>query len=529
MLAFDFLVVGSGIGGLTFALKAARIGKVCVITKAAEDESNTKYAQGGVAAVWDFKKDSFGKHIADTINAGVGLCIPRIVEMVVQDGPERVRELIRWGARFDLNEGGSYDLGREGGHSVRRVLHHKDQTGFEMERTLLRQVAAEPNITLLTHHFAIDLITEHHLGQKVTEHTKPITCYGVYALNTKTGVVHKLLARITMLATGGAGHVYRNTTNPLIATGDGIAMVYRAKGRVANMEFYQFHPTALYNPGENPSFLITEAIRGMGAVLRTTDGKEFMHRYDRRKSLAPRDIVARAIDTEMKKRGDEYVYLDCRHLNKRQFIAHFPTVYRKCRSIGIDVSKEMIPVVPAAHYLCGGIKTDSFARTSIHRLYACGECAYTGLHGANRLASNSLLEALVFADRAANHAVKQVKKYDIRTDVPDWNAEGTYNPEEMVLITFTRQELQNIMSNYVGIVRSNLRLQRAMERLELIYRETENLYQRTIVSQPLCELRNLINVAYLIIRSAQLRKESRGLNYNIDYPKTKKIARPTVL
>ncbi|MCS6918052.1 MAG: L-aspartate oxidase [Chitinophagales bacterium] len=526
---YDFLVIGSGIAGLTYALKASEHGSVCVVTKGTEDESNTKYAQGGVAAVWDFSEDSYHQHIADTLDAGDGLCRRKVVELVVQEGPERVRELIAWGARFDKNAAGEYDLGREGGHSVPRVLHHKDQTGYELERVLLKQASRRPNIRLLTHHFAIDLLTQHHLGVNVTRRTRDITCFGAYVLNTRTMRIHTVRARLTLVATGGAGQVYRNTTNPLIATGDGIAMVYRAKGRVENMEFYQFHPTALFDPGRNPAFLISEAVRGFGAVLRTRDGKEFMHRYDRRGSLAPRDIVARAIDNEMKKRGDEYVYLDCRHLNLRQFIKHFPTIYKECLAAGFHVARDLIPVVPAAHYLCGGIKTDVYGQTSIRNLYACGECASTGLHGANRLASNSLLEALVFSHRAYLHAADRVRTVPVPQGLPDWNAEGTLNPEERVLITFTRQEVQNIMSNYVGIVRSNLRLQRALQRLELIYRETEALYQRTVVSVELCELRNLINVAYLIIRSSLLRKESRGLNYNLDYPYKKKVARSTVL
>jgi L-aspartate oxidase len=529
MKKYDFLIIGSGIAGLTYALKAAEHGSVCIITKASEDESNTKYAQGGVAAVWDFEEDSYRKHIADTLDAGDGLCDKKIVEIVVKEGPLRVKEVIDWGARFDRNEQGEYDLGREGGHSEHRVLHHKDNTGYEIERALLMQVALHPNIELHTHFFALDLITQHHLGKEVTRRTKNIECYGVYVLNTHTKKTETLLAKITLLATGGAGHVYRSTTNPTIATGDGIAMVYRAKGKVMNMEFYQFHPTALYHPGEFPSFLITEAIRGFGAVLKTRDGKEFMKKYDRRESLAPRDIVARAIDNEMKKRGDDFVYLDCRHLEKKKFIEQFPNIYEKCLSTGIDVMKDPIPVVPAAHYLCGGILTDENGKTSIRNLYACGECAGTGLHGANRLASNSLLEAMVFSHRAYLDGVKSLSKTIFKKGVPAWNAEGTFNPEEMVLITFTRLEVQNIMSNYVGIVRSKLRLQRAFERLELIYRETEELYQRTIVSPELCELRNLINIGYLIILSSMMRQESRGLNFNTDYPKKLKQARNTVL
>ncbi|MBA2423655.1 MAG: L-aspartate oxidase [Chitinophagales bacterium] len=529
MKKYDFLIIGSGIAGLTYALKVAEYGTVCIITKASEDESNTKYAQGGVAAVWDFEEDSYKKHIADTLDAGAGLCDEKIVEIVVREGPQRVQEVIEWGAKFDKTKTGSYDLGREGGHSEHRVLHHKDNTGLEIERTLLKQIVKHPNIDMFSHYFAIDIITQHHLGVEVTRRTKNTECYGVYALNVETGEIETLLSLITLIATGGAGHVYRNTTNPIIATGDGVAMVYRAKGKVENMEFYQFHPTALYHPGEYPSYLITEAIRGFGAILRTKDGKEFMHLYDKRKSLAPRDIVARAIDNEMKKRGEDYVLLDCRHLDKKKFIEHFPNIYEKCHSIGIDIMKDMIPVVPAAHYLCGGIRTDDRGRTSIKYLYACGECASTGLHGANRLASNSLLEAMVFSHRAYLDVIKKLRTLTYKHGIPKWNAEGTFNPEEMVLITFTRQEVQDIMSNYVGIVRSNLRLNRAFERLELIYRETEELYQRTVVSPELCELRNLINVGYLIIRSSLVRHESRGLNYNTDYPKKLKVAKNTVL
>ncbi len=529
MKQYDFLIIGSGIAGLTYALKVAEYGTVGIITKSNQDESNTKYAQGGVAAVWDFEEDSYRKHIADTLDAGDGLCNKKIVEIVVKEGPIRVKEVIDWGAQFDTNTEGEYDLGREGGHSEHRVLHHKDNTGFEIERALLKQIGKHHNIELHTHYFAIDLITQHHLGVKVTRRSKNIECYGVYVLDTTTNTTETIVARITLLATGGAGHVYRNTTNPIIATGDGIAMVYRAKGRIENMEFYQFHPTALFNPGDNPSFLITEAIRGFGAILKTRDGKEFMHKYDKRGSLAPRDIVARAIDKEMKKSGDECVYLDCRNLDHEKFIAHFPNIYEKCLSVGIDVKKDMIPVVPAAHYLCGGIKTDERGRTSIRNLYACGECACTGLHGANRLASNSLLEAIVFSHRAYLDVVKTIKKIGFQKKIPPWDAEGTVNPEEMVLITFTRLEVQNIMSNYVGIVRSNLRLKRAFQRLNLIYEETEELYQRTVVSTGLCELRNLINVGYLIIKSSMLRLESRGLNFNTDFPKKRKVARSTIL
>jgi L-aspartate oxidase len=518
----DILVIGSGIAGLSLAVKLARERPgldILVITKASGNESNTRYAQGGVAAVWDMERDSYAKHIADTLDAGDGLCDPEAVRVVVTEGPERVREMIGWGARFDKNKTDTYDLGREGGHTENRILHYKDLTGWEIQRALMDEVTRYPGIRVLEHYFTIDLITQHHLGYNVTRVTPDSTCYGAYALNKETGQIETFLARHTVLATGGAGQVYRHTTNPVIATGDGMAMVYRAKGRVRDMEFVQFHPTSLYHPsGENPSFLISEAVRGFGAILRTRDGQAFMHRYDARESLAPRDIVARAIDNEMKIRGEEYVFLDCRHLDPEGFRAHFPTILEKCLSLGIDPMKEMIPVAPACHYMCGGVLTDLYGRTSIRHLWACGECTSTGLHGANRLASNSLLEALVFAHRIHLDILEQEGEGLIRSDVPDWNAEGTTAPREMVLITQSIKELKEIMTSYVGIVRSNVRLRRAMDRLHLLYRETEELYHQTILSPQLCELRNLITIAYLVTRSASMRRESRGLHYTTDFP-----------
>lgn len=514
----DFLVIGSGIAGLSFAMKVAPYGKVLMITKSNEDESNTKYAQGGIAAV-TVEGDSFEKHINDTLIAGDGLCDESVVRTVITEAPERVKELIDWGARFDRRADGSYDLGKEGGHSEHRILHHKDNTGFEIERAMLEQVRNHPNIEILDHHFAVEIITQHHLGMYINSSTPSIECYGVYALNLRTGKTDSILARITLMATGGAGNVYASTTNPRIATGDGVAMVYRAKGRVENMEFIQFHPTALYEPGVQPSFLITEAMRGFGAILRNQEGEDFMPRYDHRASLAPRDIVARAIDNEMKQRGEEFVYLDCRHIDPNALESHFPTIFEKCKSIGIDIRTDMIPVVPSCHYMCGGIKTDLQAKTSIQNLLAAGECSSTGLHGGNRLASNSLLEALVYGHRAAQTAIASFSQVEFRSDIPDWDIKGTADPEEMVLITQSLRELQAIMSSYVGIVRSNIRLQRALDRLLILNRETENLYRRTTLSPPLCELRNLILVGYLIIKSAMQRKESRGLHYSIDYPR----------
>lgn len=514
----DFLVIGSGIAGLSFALKAAENGEVMLITKSNEDESNTKYAQGGIAAVWH-EGDSFEKHVQDTLNAGAGLCDEKVVRMVVSEGTRRVKELIELGTRFDRNEQGQYDLAREGGHSEHRILHHKDVTGLEIERALLKKVHQHPKIKVFDHFYAIDLITQHHLGELVKSTTPSITCYGAYMLNTRNGKVETVLAKITVMATGGIGQVYATTTNPAIATGDGIAMVYRAKGQVKDMEFVQFHPTSLYHPGERPSFLITEALRGFGAILKTTDGREFMHRYDRRGSLAPRDIVSRAIDNELKSRGEDFVYLDCRHLDRKGFIDHFPNIYTKCMGLGIDPFLKMIPVVPAQHYVCGGIQVDDVSRSSIVNLYAVGECACTGLHGANRLASNSLLEAVVYAHRASEDAIGKIDKVKFQSGIPPWNAEGTEHAEEMVLITQSRREVQQIMSNYVGIVRSPLRLKRAFDRLEILFRENEMLYDKTTITQELSELRNLICIGYLIIKHALDRRESVGLHYLIDYEK----------
>lgn len=518
----DFLVIGSGIAGLTYALKVAQQcpdKSVMVLTKTQSDETNTKYAQGGIAGVMDTDHDSFEKHIEDTLIAGDGLCNRHIVEIVVREGVERIEEIIEWGARFDKESDGDYKLGKEGGHSEFRILHHKDVTGKEMERALLASLAKQKNIQLISHCFVLDLITQHHLGFLVTKSTPDIECYGVYVLNLASNKIEKILSKITLLATGGNGQVYRSTTNPSIATGDGVAMVYRAKGRIENMEFIQFHPTALYEPGiRGQNFLITEAVRGDGGILRNHAGEAFMEKYDKRKDLAPRDIVARAIDNEMKVAGTENVFLDCRHFSKEKFIEHFPNIYEKCLSIGIDISKAMIPVAPAAHYSCGGIKTDEYGQTSIKNLYAAGECASTGLHGANRLASNSLLEAMVFAHRSYLDAVKHIGEVSFNPGIPDWKADGTNHPKEMILITQSVKELKLLMSDYVGIVRNNERLSRAMKRLDLLYEETESLYQKTVVSPQLCELRNMITVAYLIVKCAGFRQESRGLHFNTDYP-----------
>jgi L-aspartate oxidase len=513
----DFLVVGSGIAGLSFALKAAKYGKVLILTKANEDESNTKYAQGGVAVVVDKEEDSFEKHIDDTLIAGDGLCDPKIVEIVVKEGPDRIDEIIRYGTHFDKTKQGIFDLAKEGGHSESRVLHYKDITGFEIERALLKQIHNNPNIEILTHYFAVELITQHHIGEFVDRKTDNIECYGVYALDTSTKKVVKFLSKVTLMASGGAGHIYSNTTNPVIATGDGIAMAYRAKAKVRNMEFIQFHPTALYNPGEYPSFLISEAVRGFGGVLKTRNGDEFMKNYDERGSLAPRDIVARAIDAEMKRSGDDFVYLDIRHRSKADILSHFPNIYAKCLSIGVDMTHDFIPVTPAAHYMCGGILVDENGRSSINRLYACGECTSTGLHGANRLASNSLLEAPVFAHRIFEDSIKFFNNYDIPRNIPEWDETDTKLSNEDILVTHNLRETQKVMSDYVGIVRSDFRLERAMRRLGLLYEETESFYKMTTLSVKLCELRNVIQNAYIVIKSAMMRKESRGLHYTTDY------------
>jgi L-aspartate oxidase len=550
----DFLVIGSGIAGLTYAAKIAEAcpdKQVLVLTKTVSNETNTKYAQGGVAGVWDAVKDSYEKHIEDTLVAGDGLCNPHTVEIVVKEGPDRIREIIDWGAEFDKDEDGDYSLGREGGHSEYRILHHKDVTGQEMERALLEKVASLKNISIVNHCFVLDIITQHHMGYLVMKTTPNIQCFGVYVLNLQTQEIEKILATTTLLATGGNGSVYRTTTNPAIATGDGVAMVYRAKGRIENMEFIQFHPTALYEVGlRGQSFLITEAVRGDGGILRNHKGEAFMERYDERKDLAPRDIVARAIDSEMKINGTEHVYLDCRHMDMEKFVHHFPNIYEKCKSIGIDVATQMIPVAPAAHYSCGGIKTDEHGCTSIDNLYAAGECASTGLHGANRLASNSLLEAMVFAHRAFLHTAPKNSQSGTtnggqasavvptfqspfgaveEVSIPDWDARGTATPKEMILITQSLKELQLLMSDYVGIVRNNIRLQRASRRLDLLHAEVEELYRTSQLSPQLCELRNMITIGYLIVKGAQFREESRGLHFNTDYPEKSELLQNIVL
>ena len=519
---FDFLVIGGGIAGMSYALSVANRGKgrVALICKTSLDEANTAKAQGGIASVTNLAVDNFEKHIHDTMVAGDYISDPLAVRQVVCNAPSAIQTLVDWGVNFDKSHDGTYDLHREGGHSDFRILHHADDTGFEIQRGLMEAVRANPHITVFENHYAVEIITQHHLGRKVTRRTQDIECYGAYILNPDTQKVDTFLSKVTLMATGGVGAVYAMTSNPVIATGDGIAMVYRAKGTVKDMEFVQFHPTVLYNPSEtHPAFLITEAMRGYGGVLRLPDGQEFMQKYDERLSLAPRDIVARAIDHEMKIHGLNHVCLDLTHKDAEVTKRHFPHIYEKCMSVGIDITKDYIPVCPSAHYMCGGIKVDLNGESSIHRLYAVGECSCTGLHGGNRLASNSLIEAAVYAKSAAAHSLEMIDKYDFNTDVPEWNDEGTMTNEEHVLITQSVREVGEIMSNCVGIVRSDLRLKRAWDRLDLLYEETENLFKRVKATKDICELRNMINVGYLITRQAIERKESRGLHYTVDYPK----------
>ncbi len=514
----NFLVIGSGIAGLSFALKAAEMGRVAIVTKKAKAESTTNYAQGGIASVIA-PDDSFESHIRDTLVAGAGLCHKDAVEVLVKEGPARIDELIRIGVEFTMRNG-KLDLGREGGHSRNRIVHARDLTGKEIERALLANVMEHPNIQMFENHIAIDLITEHQLG--LQEKAEGKHCWGAYVLDVEKNQVKTFLANVTMLATGSLGQVYLHTTNPDIATGDGIAMAYRAGAAVANMEFIQFHPTTLYHAAtmsnSTTSYLISEAVRGFGAVLVNRDGNEFMQKYDQRGSLAPRDIVARAIDGELKRSGDECVYLKLTHLESQEIKERFPNIYQRCLEYKIDMTRELVPVVPAAHYSCGGVQTDLIGRTTIHNLYACGEVSMTGVHGANRLASNSLLEAVVFSHRAIEDVRSRQVTYGDIPSVPSWDESGTFNSEEWVLIAHNRREIQQLMWDYVGIVRSNLRLERAHRRILLILDEVMTFYKKTKITEALIELRNLAIGADLIIRSALIRKESRGLHYTTDYP-----------
>jgi L-aspartate oxidase len=521
----DYLVIGSGVAGLSFALEAAAHGDILLVTKRARDEANTKYAQGGIAAVLA-AGDSFEAHIQDTLVAGAGLCHERAVEVCVKEGPDRVKGLEEIGAHFDRAPGkGEHDpdldLHLEGGHGARRIVHARDMTGREVERALLEALEQNPRVRILEEHTAIDLITLSKFGG-------PEVCAGAYVFDVAAEKVVTILARATVLATGGAGKVYLYTTNPDVATGDGIAMAYRAGAEIANMEFYQFHPTCLYNP-QTKGFLISEALRGEGAVLRLTDGTPFMKSHDPRGDLAPRDIVARAIDFEMKRAGTDHVLLDITDKKPAFVREQFPGIYAECLRFGIDITLQPIPVVPAAHYCCGGVATDLDGRTTIPGLWAIGECAHTGLHGANRLASNSLLEGLVFGHRAAM-ALQDVEKKKTWPDVPDWDTGLAASPDEAVVISHNWDELRRLMWNYVGIVRSTKRLARAARRVTLLQEEIVEYYWKYFVTRDLLELRNIACVAQLIIECALSRKESRGLHYTIDYPETDaKEARDTVV
>lgn len=508
----DILIIGSGVSGLSYALKTASSRpeiKITIVTKADKDESNTKYAQGGVAVVTDFKKDSFEKHIADTLRAGDGVCNPQTVEIVVKEGPERIKEMAQWGADFDKSDSDCYDLGREGGHTENRVLHHKDVTGDEIERALLKAIEKQPNVQMYNYHYAIDLITD-----------QSQTCQGAYILDLKGGQVIKISSKITLLATGGCGHVYKNTTNPVIATGDGIGLAHRAKARISNMQYIQFHPTAFYSPKSGQLPLISEAVRGFGAKLRTKSGEPFMYKYDEREELASRDIVARAIDNEMHLHGDAYVCLDCRHLDQQSFIRHFPNIYKQCKDEGFDMFNDLIPVVPASHYLCGGIDVDQYGQTSVKNLFAVGECSNTGLHGANRLASNSLLEALVYAHRAAMRSIDLLDENDFNNNeintLPEWEYADNKLVPQSEPIEDLQIELQIMMSDLVSIVRTNDRLKKAKEKVQEIDRKVRNIYQTSVVSRELQELRNLVSVAELIISQSIEQKENRGAFYNKD-------------
>jgi L-aspartate oxidase len=533
-LTCDFLVLGSGIAGLSFALEAADHGDVVLVTKRSREESNTKYAQGGIAAVLD-SGDSFDAHVKDTLIAGGGLNHVRAVELTVKDAPARISMLRAAGAKFDLAPAGVHadesspsmstgavlDLHLEGGHSARRIVHSGDMTGREVERALIEAVAAKTNVTILEEHMGIDLIT-------LAKYGGPEVCAGAYVLDVAQGKVVTVLARATILATGGAGKVYLYTTNPDVATGDGIAMAFRAGAEVANMEFYQFHPTCLFHP-QAKDFLISEALRGEGAILRRQGGEPFMKEFDPRAELAPRDIVARAIDHEMKRSGAEHVLLDITHKDPAFTREHFPGIYAQCMQYGIDITRQPIPVVPAAHYLCGGITTDLEGRTTIPGLWAIGECAHTGLHGANRLASNSLLEGMVFAHRAAQ-ALMKIERSKPWPDVPDWDVGEAVPSDEAVVITQNWDELRRLMWNYVGIVRSDKRLRRAARRIALLQEEIAEYYWKYFVTRDLLELRNIATVAQLIVECAAARRESRGLHFTIDHTETDaKMARDMVI
>jgi len=530
MLKTDVLIIGSGIAGLFAAIKISEFANVILVTKKDKAESNTNYAQGGIASVID-KSDSFEKHINDTLIAGAGLCNSKAVELMVKEGPDRIKELMALGTQF-TQKSGKLDLVREGGHSMPRIVHAKDLTGKEIERALISMTNSIKNIHVIENTLAIDLITEHNIPDLRNSPLDKRNCWGTYVLDGNQGKVVTINSKVTILATGGLGQVYQHTTNPLIATGDGFAMVYRAGARIGNMEFVQFHPTSYYEPNKNTtagktSFLISEAVRGFGGILRTKKGEAFMAKYDSREELAPRDIVARAIDSEIKKSGEEFVYLDITHKSKDEIIQHFPNIYQTCFNSGIDITQNFIPVVPAAHYACGGVKVNEFSQTTINGLFACGEVSMTGVHGANRLASNSLLEAIVYANRASIKIKEMLKDYDTSIpEIPHWDDSGTLSSDELVLITHSLKEAKQTMWDYVGIVRSNNRLERAQRRITNLSDEIEHLYKKTKVFNDIIELRNIISCAGMIIQSALLRKESRGLHYTIDYPNLNDKSKP---
>jgi L-aspartate oxidase len=533
----DFLVIGSGIAGLTFAIKASELGTVSIATKKKDFDSNTNYAQGGIAAVIA-PTDSFDTHIRDTLTAGAGLCNRRAVEVLVKKAPDRIRELVDWGTRFSVRnkpgEAPVFDLGREGGHSHNRIVHAKDLTGKEIEKALLSRISQIRNIRVYEDHTAVDLLTEHQLPSGGTGANDPgsIHCYGAYILDNTTGIVNTFIAKTTFLATGGVGQVYLHTTNPEIATGDGIAMAYRAGALIADMEFIQFHPTSLFSEDfSKPSFLISEAVRGEGAVLLNTKGERFMERIHPLKDLAPRDIVARTIDYELKKTGEKHVYLDISFKGKKFLMRRFPNIFQRCLQEGIQIAKEPIPVVPAAHYLCGGIVCDLNGRTAIKNLYVSGESACTGVHGANRLASNSLLEGIVFSHNAFVHireGIRQIEKIKIPR-YPVWNKEGTFDVEEWVLIQHNIESIKKLMWDYVGIVRTDMRLQRAHKRILVLADEIHNYYKKSTISSTMVELRNMATIAKLIIKTAKTRNDSIGLHYNTDHPDVARIMKNVVI
>lgn len=515
---YDFLVVGSGIAGLSFALKVANAGRVAIVTKMGPEESCTKYAQGGIASVTDFKTDSFEDHIKDTLIAGNDLCNEEVVRMVVESGPDRIKELIDYGVEFTRRSAPKqreYHLTREGGHSHRRILHADDLTGKEVELALLHRAQEHPNITLKEHHMGIDLITT----KRVAPRSEKESCLGAYVLNKNSLKVETYLGKVTLLCTGGTGKVYLITSNPDVSTGDGIAMAYRAGTQIANMEFIQFHPTCLYHPHAR-NFLISEAVRGEGGVLVDANGIPFMEKYHPKKSLAPRDVVARAIDNEIKRSGSECVYLDITHVAADKILKRFPNIHAKCLSLGIDTIKEPIPVAPAAHYCCGGVLVDTDGQTTIQNLFAIGEVSCTGLHGANRLASNSLLEAVVYAHRAAKKALKLLPGISFKGAITDWDSGGATDSDEEIIVTHNWDEIRRTMINYVGIVRSDKRLERAARRIDTLQQEIQEYYWNFTVTPNLLELRNIAMVAELIVRCARKRKESRGLHYNIDFKNT---------